>query len=1317
MAYDIGLDMGTNSLGWAVVDENGKLCTFKHKPMRGSIIDFSSSSDKNPNEMRRRFRGQRRRLQRRRQRIFWLQNLMAEMVAEVDSDFFAKLRYSYMSPDDEGFDFDNILHIDRGAYQSVNYRNEYPTIYHLRKALMTGEKMDIRLIYLALHHIVTNRGNFLYEGQTLSLKDFSINEDIAALFDVLDFNTELLDVDYIVEVLSDSIRKGEKKDKLIEYLTPLYETEDEELQTKAIVKSYVTATSNLMIGYSADFGKIIRSEDKINMNLSSELSDDVLALIDDESLDIVSAFEKVYSGFVILNLVNGEDVDSVSDCYINRFIAHGLDLVTLKRAVRKYIPSDYKTIINNLVVDKNDKAEFESYALYMKRPSKHKLEKLYDTIKKKLLENKDVLLEEDDEDIRFIRERIEDGSFLLRPRNSDNSAIPYQFNVEEMVRILDNQGKYYPELLSIKEKLVKLVEFRIPYFVGPLQKKSPFAWVVRTDEKIDPWNFEQVVDFDASEQNFIRRMTCKCSELVNEDVLPRCSPIYQSFDVLNELANIRIDGRRLSPDVKAKAHNELFMKNKKVSKKTFQKWLEANSLIPSGKVQISGFADEEKSFMASRSFEISLRNIVGDKWNLDMAENLSEILTVFSSPERVVSYILRTYPDITEEQAVSISKIKCKGWGRFSRKLLTGVYARDINGNPVSVMDLMLSTDQNYMEIKFNPEYGFVNLIEKENCEFLDGMEIEDFINDYPVSSGVRHMTYVTYKAVMEIIEAMGGERPRSIYIETADGEEPKKKKKASKTRYKKIKKLYEDLTKDPEYREVYKELMKLSDYDQKNLKTKMMLYFLQNGKSLYSGKPLGGLENIANLEIDHIVPQCYIKDNSIDNLALVFSKENQRKADSMLLSDDIIGHMCSWWKQLYDAKFISRKKFDNLIRTSVTEKDMEGFINRQLVETRQETKLLMYVLKMMGLSEVYGVSAKLTSSVRSKYSKTYTSMIKIREVNDYHHADDAYLAARVGYFVQKQFSPHKNSFVMDFYRELKDSKDLRTSRYGLMSYLFGINSPHWKGKEKVAELADNFNGRSYFIKYNTDEKTGEFFNQTKQPKGSGTIPLSSKMNSIDVYGGYTNDNDAYFVIAKNRKGKKSLKGIPIRIAALHSDDAIDDYLRESKLELVRHRKICKYQEITYKEKNGRISNYLIVGDKEVINARQLYLNNHILYRLYNLESKYMNYTEKSLNAYEVFEALLEHMSTYACYEDIYNTLIGEKDKFNDMSIGDKVELIKNMLVAMHANSARVEPSGWKIAKAKSSRIPKTLDIDSVRFIDKSITGMYKNIPSYCKKG
>ena len=60
-------------------------------------------------------------------------------------------------------------------------------------------------------------------------------------------------------------------------------------------------------------------------------------------------------------------------------------------------------------------------------------------------------------------------------------------------------------------------------------------------------------------------------------------------------------------------------------------------------------------------------------------------------------------------------------------------------------------------------------------------------------------------------------------------------------------------------------------------------LYIQQEGKCLYSGKPLGDIRDVLSnalkiYEIDHIVPYSLILDNTLSNKALVFAEENQEK-------------------------------------------------------------------------------------------------------------------------------------------------------------------------------------------------------------------------------------------------------------------------------------------------------------------------------------------------------------------------------------------------------------------------------------------------------
>lgn len=82
--YYVGLDIGTNSVGYAVTDENYELCKFKGEPMWGITL-FDEAETK---AARRGFRTDRRRLDRRQQRVHLVQELFAKEIATVDEKFF-----------------------------------------------------------------------------------------------------------------------------------------------------------------------------------------------------------------------------------------------------------------------------------------------------------------------------------------------------------------------------------------------------------------------------------------------------------------------------------------------------------------------------------------------------------------------------------------------------------------------------------------------------------------------------------------------------------------------------------------------------------------------------------------------------------------------------------------------------------------------------------------------------------------------------------------------------------------------------------------------------------------------------------------------------------------------------------------------------------------------------------------------------------------------------------------------------------------------------------------------------------------------------
>ena len=125
-------------------------------------------TEANGASVRRNFRSNRRRIERRKERINILQTLLLDDMEKYYPNFFPMLKESSNVIEDKNYSLDlfgkkyNLF--SENDYTDQNYFKQFPTIYHLRNYLVnTDEKVDLRLVYLAIHHIIKYRGNFLYD--------------------------------------------------------------------------------------------------------------------------------------------------------------------------------------------------------------------------------------------------------------------------------------------------------------------------------------------------------------------------------------------------------------------------------------------------------------------------------------------------------------------------------------------------------------------------------------------------------------------------------------------------------------------------------------------------------------------------------------------------------------------------------------------------------------------------------------------------------------------------------------------------------------------------------------------------------------------------------------------------------------------------------------------------------------------------------------------------------------------------------------------------------------------------------------------------
>ena len=459
----------------------------------------------------------------------------------------------------------------------------------------------------------------------------------------------------------------------------------------------------------------------------------------------------------------------------------------------------------------------------------------------------------------------------------------------------------------------------------------------------------------------------------------------------------------------------------------------------------------------------------------------------------------------------------------------------------MTIMQGLRNTQNNLMQL-LSQQYTFMDMIEEENGGYhVDEITYDHLVKDMVISPSVKRAVWQTVQIVEEIREIMGGQ-PKKIFVEMARSEEEKKRTVSRKDR---LLEAYEAI-KD-EARQWQEELQKYSDGDFKAIK--LYLYYTQMGQCMYTGRKidLSQLNDATVWDRDHIYPQSKTKDDSLDNL--VDRRVNAKKSDGML-SPEIQQRMGATWKYLKEKKLISEKKYERLTRVSpLTDEELAGFINRQLVETRQSSKAVATLLKRVyEEAEIVYVKAGAVSDFR----KDYLEYIKVRDLNDYHHAKDAYQNIVVGNVYHEKFTSNP-------LRWLKENPNTKYSLNKIFNFDLEKNGEViWRrGKDGSITCVNETLKRNdiLFTRYAFCNKGG-LFNQTLIPapedkaKAKGLVPIKKGMETWK-YGGYNSVTPSHFMLvaSEDKKGNeiRTIETVPLyrKKEFEKNPDALLQYCRE----------------------------------------------------------------------------------------------------------------------------------------------------------------------------
>lgn len=1374
--YNLSLTPSPSAVGYAVCDNSLNLVQLvHHKPALGSRL-FTEGESKAD---RRLFRAAWRNNRRTKGRIKALNSVMEKEINKVDPTFFDRLNQSGLSPLDQNKKYRTVI-FDKPAAESY-YHKKFPTVYHLENYLMTtDEKADIRLVYWALHSLLTNRGHFFnstpvsqFKPGTLSVKDKML--ELESLNTISDLDYAVENAPEIEHVLKQ--KNVSKKNKIKQLKEDLFETaSDRNIQKRN--DKIATAIGKAILGNKFQFNEIIgiTADKNERKSWSIQLSDkdldtkidELSEKVNNDQLRILEILQEIYASVALLDVLQG--ASSLVEAKIRSYDKYKKDLHLFFK------------VLNNMKNKDASKTLKEAYTLYIGNHHRDLLEARKDLGVNtatnfarddfyKLI-NK-TLSNEDDQNVAKVKELIKKGDFLKKQRVSDNAYVPYQLNAIVVNKILENQGKYYPFLVEPnpalpdrKEapyKISQLIQFTIPYYVGPLatpaeQKNLPegskFAWLVRKEKgRITPWNFYEKVDVMATADAFIKRSIGKDTYLLSEPVLPQSSLLYQKYTVLNELSNISlVDANtkkvnKPNANVKQLLYRECFKKKVTVTKQFAMKVLNDNNIFVS---DIEGLSDGKRFTSALTTYNSWKKHfpeeIDNPHFTQDL-ENMIEWSSVFEDRKILADKLKQEFDWLTNDQFKFVVESRLTGWGRFSKKLLVGL--KDAKGK--SIMDNLYNTKKNFNQIIAQAAYR--SQIDEIAYRTTQNQSLDDILDAMYASPANRKAIRQTLKVVEEVV-SLAKSAPDKIFVTFQRSKEQEGK--LVDNRATQLLKIYRGI-KDPLVDSDLIDQLSKAVYakdPRDKVTNKRYLYFQQLGRDALTGEVIDPAR-MNEYSVLHIIPRSKIIDDSINNLVLTRIKSHSDSLIKEFGNKKISGEKITvkqFWNKLNNLGLLSKAKLNNLEvdLASLNQYQMKGYIARQLVETNQVTKGIAMILQTKyPHSKIIEVRHDQIANIRYCFD-----LYRIKNLNAYYRAMDAYIVAVAGTYMYAVYPKARRFFVYGEYlkpkTKQKPDSNLQVTGHGFNFlwrllygkedeiYVQGTNDIAFSREDLIDKLKQVYNFKYQNISIATATKRANMFNQTLYPRHerdvqkTRTLIRKKKNLDTDIYGGYTGNVNSFFVLVqikrKNKPDKFNLYGVPRRFL---------DVLEASKSTGNYEQKLHEIVDLIVKSNNAKMAGYRIIKDKvpyyQVIldegskfcitsaqyryNCRQLILSQEAQKSLmdYVVDPNFYQHKktkdaafDKDTKLIKVYDEILYQVDTYLplyTIRSINTKLKKARSAFVKCSLKDKAYVLERLLISFSANPTMpdLKPIGLTPLTLVKKNCPLT---ENAVFLCTSPTGM-----------
>ena len=423
------------------------------------------------------------------------------------------------------------------------------------------------------------------------------------------------------------------------------------------------------------------------------------------------------------------------------------------------------------------------------------------------------------------------------------------------------------------------------------------------------------------------------------------------------------------------------------------------------------------------------------------------------------------------------------------------------------------------------------------------------------------------------------------------------------------------------------------------------------------------------------------------------------------------------------------------------------------MVETRQATKVIAELLKNSfndSDSKVVYAKAGNVSEFRHKFSMKYDretgkskvihpELVKCRIVNDFHHANDAYLNIVVGNVYDVKFTQNPYNYIKEYKKQQANKEQSEREKYH-MDKIFDFNVK--RGNEVAWVKSGSNNTLETVLKVmrkNTPlvtrmnfEAHGAISNQTiwsaeKARSGIGYISANTSDERLNPnrYGGYSTLTTTYFFLVEHtKKGKRirTIEALPLYLKdKLSTKEKLEEWCadKENGLGLedpsVRLEKIKVYSRIRIDGFDlcltGKSGNALLTS-----NEVQLKIEPFWKYYI----KKLSEYSEKTSdivcedNNIELYNSIL-NKNISGIYSrrpnSIGKALYEGKTLFEKLALEEQIITLVGLLKVFSFENQGIDLKALGGSKQSGKMVPNKniSDKNEVLLINQSVTGLYES--------